>query len=94
MRALEVAGKPIIDLGEGELDLATPVHINYAGTEVVVHHQTEYAAVSGTAALKETIATEFARDDQLHYRPQEIIADSGAEQLTFNIFLATLDAGQ
>ena len=93
VRALEAAGKPVINLGEGELDFATPAHISYAGIEAIVHHQTKYTAVSGTAALKEAIAAKFARDNQLHYRPQEIIAGSGAKQLIFNAFLATLDAG-
>ena len=94
VRALEAAGKQVINLGEGELDFATPAHISYAGIEAIVHHQTKYTAVSGTAALKEAIAAKFARDNQLHYRPQEIIAGSGAKQLIFNAFLATLDAGQ
>ncbi|MEB6444225.1 pyridoxal phosphate-dependent aminotransferase [Klebsiella variicola] len=94
VRALEAVGKPVINLGEGELDFATPAHISYAGIEAIVHHQTKYTAVSGTAALKEAIAAKFARDNQLHYRPQEIIAGSGAKQLIFNAFLATLDAGQ
>ncbi|HCB0927405.1 TPA: pyridoxal phosphate-dependent aminotransferase [Klebsiella variicola subsp. variicola] len=94
VRALEAAGKPVINLGEGELDFATPAHISYAGIEAIAHHQTKYTAVSGTAALKEAIAAKFARDNQLHYRPQEIIAGSGAKQLIFNAFLATLDAGQ
>lgn len=94
VRALEAAGKPVINLGEGVLDFATPAHISYAGIEAIVHHQTKYTAVSGTAALKEAIAAKFARDNQLHYRPQEIIAGSGAKQLIFNAFLATLDAGQ
>ena len=59
-----------------------------------MHHQTKYTAVSGTAALKSAIAAKFARDNQLHYRAEEIIAGSGAKQLIFNAFLATLDAGQ
>ena len=61
VRALEAAGKPVINLGEGELDFATPAHISYAGIEAIVHHQTKYTAVSGTAALKEAIAAKFAR---------------------------------
>ena len=94
VRALEAAGKQVINLGEGELDFATPPHISYAGIEAIVHHQTKYTAVSGTAALKAAIAAKFARDNQLRYRPEEIIAGSGAKQLIFNAFLATLDAGQ
>lgn len=94
VRVLEAAGKQVINLGEGELDFATPPHISYAGIEAIVHHQTKYTAVSGTAALKAAIAAKFARDNQLRYRPEEIIAGSGAKQLIFNAFLATLDAGQ
>lgn len=94
VRALEAAGKQVINLGEGELDFATPAHISYAGIAAIVQQQTKYTAVSGTAALKTAIAAKFARDNQLHYRPEEIIAGSGAKQLIFNAFLATLDAGQ
>jgi len=94
VRALEAAGKQVINLGEGELDFATPGHISYAGIEAIIRQQTKYTAVSGTAALKAAIAAKFARDNQLHYRPEEIIAGSGAKQLIFNAFLATLDAGQ
>lgn len=94
VRALEAAGKQVINLGEGELDFATPAHISYAGIEAIVRQQTKYTAVSGTAALKAAIAAKFARDNRLHYRPEEIIAGSGAKQLIFNAFLATLDAGQ
>lgn len=94
VRALEAAGKQVINLGEGELDFATPAHISYAGIEAIVQQQTKYTAVSGTAAMKSAIAAKFARDNQLTYRPEEIIAGSGAKQLIFNAFLATLDAGQ
>ena len=94
VRVLEAAGKQVINLGEGELDFATPPHISYAGIEAIVHHQTKYTAVSGTAALKAAIAAKFARDNQLRYHPEEIIAGSGAKQLIFNAFLATLDVGQ
>jgi len=94
VRALEAAGKQVINLGEGELDFATPAHISYAGIEAIVRHQTKYTAVAGTAQLKTAIAAKFARDNQLTYCPEEIIAGSGAKQLIFNAFLATLDAGQ
>lgn len=83
VRVLEAAGKQVINLGEGELDFATPPHISYAGIEAIVHHQTKYTAVSGTAALKAAIAAKFARDNQLRYRPEEIIAGSGAQAAYF-----------
>lgn len=94
VRALEAAGKAIINLGEGELDFATPDSISYAGIAAIVQQQTKYTAVSGTRELKTAIAAKFARDNQLHFTAEQIIAGSGAKQLIFNALLATLDAGQ
>lgn len=94
VRALEAAGNTVINLGEGELDFATPANISYAGIAAIVQQQTKYTAVSGTSELKQAIANKFARDNQLSFNPQEIIAGSGAKQLIFNALLATLDAGQ
>lgn len=94
VRALEAAGKSVINLGEGELDFATPPAISYAGIAAIVQHQTKYTAVSGTTELKAAIADKFARDNHLQFLPEEIIAGSGAKQLIFNALLATLDAGQ
>lgn len=94
VRALEAAGNTVINLGEGELDFATPANISYAGIAAIVQQQTKYTAVSGTSELKQAIANKFARDNQLSFNPQEIIAGSGAKHLIFNALLATLDAGQ
>lgn len=94
VRALEAAGNAVINLGEGELDFATPANISYAGIAAIVQQQTKYTAVSGTSELKQAIANKFARDNQLSFNPQEIIAGSGAKQLIFNALLATLDVGQ
>jgi len=94
VRALEAAGRVIINLGEGELDFATPDTISYAGIAAIVQHKTKYTAVSGTAALKSAIAAKFSRDNHLLFKPEEIIAGSGAKQLIFNALLATVDAGQ
>ncbi|MBP2167063.1 aspartate aminotransferase [Erwinia toletana] len=94
VRALEAAGKAVINLGEGELDFATPSTISYAGIAAIVQQQTKYTAVAGTAALKSAIAAKFIRDNHLQFQPEQIIAGSGAKQLIFNALLATVDAGQ
>ena len=94
VRSLEAEGLPVINLGEGELDFATPPAISYAGIEAIITHQTKYTAVAGTAVLKQAIAAKFLRDNQLNYRHSQIIAGSGAKQLIFNALLATVDAGQ
>lgn len=93
LRALAAGGADVINLGEGELDFPTPAHVCQAGIEAIRAGDTKYTAVSGTAALKAAIARKFARENGLRYMPSQIIAGTGAKQLIFNAFLATLSEG-
>ncbi|WP_119255045.1 pyridoxal phosphate-dependent aminotransferase [Shinella zoogloeoides] len=93
LRALAARGADVINLGEGELDFATPPHVCEAGIQAIRDGDTKYTAVSGTAALKAAIARKFERENGLRYAPSEIIAGTGAKQLIFNAFLATLGEG-
>ncbi|MBB94911.1 MAG: aspartate aminotransferase [Rhodobacteraceae bacterium] len=93
LRRLAAEGKSVINLGEGELDFATPDHVCEAGIAAIRGGQTKYTAVSGTPALKEAIARKFARENDMAVPVSQIIAGAGAKQLIFNAFLATLDAG-
>ncbi|NMP27502.1 pyridoxal phosphate-dependent aminotransferase [Rahnella sp. SAP-1] len=94
VRALSAAGVDVINLGEGELDFDTPDHIKQAGIDAIVQGDTKYTAVAGTAALKKAIINKFARENQLNYQENEVIAGSGAKQLIFNALLATVSAGK
>ena len=93
VRALTAAGIDVINLGEGELDFDTPSHIKQAGIDAIVQGDTKYTAVAGTAQLKTAIINKFARENQLTYQANEVIAGSGAKQLIFNAFMATVSAG-
>ncbi|MEW6340795.1 MAG: pyridoxal phosphate-dependent aminotransferase [Paraburkholderia sp.] len=92
-RALAAQGRPVISLSEGELDFDTPAHIQHAAIRAIVQGETRYTDVGGTPALKAAIAAKFRRDNGLAYEPREIIAATGAKQIIFNAFLATLDPG-
>ena len=89
-RALVAAGRPVINLGEGELDFDTPDHIKAAAVEAIRAGQTKYTAVSGTPELKAAIRAKFRRENGLDYAPGEIIAGTGAKQILFNAMLATI----
>lgn len=93
VRALQQQGIDIISLGLGELDFATPAAIGQAAIDAIRHGETKYTAVGGTYALKAAIIDKFARDNDLYFVPQEIIAGTGAKQLIFNAFQATLSHG-
>lgn len=93
VRALSDAGHKVINLGEGELDFATPQAVCEAGIAAIRGGETKYTAVAGTAELKAAICRKFLRENGISYETQEIIAGAGAKQLIFNAFMATLCDG-
>ncbi|WP_438390996.1 pyridoxal phosphate-dependent aminotransferase [Caballeronia sp. DA-9] len=90
VRLLLAKGKPVINLGEGELHFDTPAHIKQAGIAAIERGDTKYTAVSGTAELLAAIADKFAHENSIRYSSQEVIAGTGAKQLIFNALLATI----
>ena len=93
MRALSALGRSVINLGEGELDFDTPEHICDAAVAAIRGGETKYTAISGTQALKQAIRHKFARENGVEVALDQIIAGTGAKQLIFNAFLATLGEG-
>ncbi|WP_198912126.1 pyridoxal phosphate-dependent aminotransferase [Acetobacter conturbans] len=92
VRECEVSGMKVTNLGEGELDFATPEHVAEAARQAIARHETKYTSVTGTLTLKAAIIDKFKRDNDLEFSPEEIIASNGAKQIIFNAFLATLEA--
>ena len=92
-RELQAEGRRIINMGAGELDFDTPESIQIGAIKAVLSGQTRYTHVGGTADLIEAIRGKFRRDNGLDYLPSQIIAGTGAKQILFNAFLATLDEG-
>jgi len=90
IRTLRGAGRSVINLGEGELDFDTPLHVKEAGIQAIRNGDTKYTAVSGTRALKQAIIEKFRKENALSFMPEEIIAGAGAKQIIFNAFLATV----
>jgi aspartate aminotransferase len=90
---LRAAGKDVIGLGAGEPDFDTPNHIKRAAETAIAQGQTKYTPVGGTPVLKEAVRAKFKRENNLDYAMNQIIVSTGAKQLLFNAFLATLNAG-
>lgn len=90
---LKAAGKDVIGLGAGEPDFDTPEHVKKAAIEAISKGETKYTPVAGTPALKKAIIDKFSRENGLTYAPNQIVAGTGAKQIIFNAFLATLNSG-
>ncbi len=90
---LSAEGHPVIVLGAGEPDFATPENVIEAAHRAALEGQTTYTPLAGTPALRAAIAEKFARENGIDYSPREVIATAGAKQVIFNAFMATLDPG-
>ncbi len=90
---LKKAGKEICVLAAGEPDFDTPDHIKKAAINAINEGKTKYTAVSGTDELKHAVIKKLVRDNNLKYEPNQICIGTGAKQVLFNLFMATVDNG-
>src|SRR5712671_6714570 len=93
-RALKAAGRDVIGLGVGEPDFDTPDHIKQAAIAAIQGGKaSKYTAVDGIPELKAAIARKFKRENELDYKPSQIIVGTGGKQVLFNALMATLNPG-
>ncbi len=92
-RELRAKGIDIIDLSLGEPDFDTPQHIKDAAIKAINDNWSHYTPVAGFADLREAICTKLKRDNNLDYKPENIVASTGAKQSLANVILAVVDDG-
>ena len=93
-RELRAKGVDVIDLSLGEPDFDTPQHIKDAAKKAIDDNWSHYTPVSGFIDLREAICTKLKRDNQLDYKPENIVASTGAKQSLANTVLALVDEGE
>lgn len=93
-RELRAKGIDVIDLSLGEPDFDTPQHIKEAAIKAIHDNFSHYTPVPGYADLREAVCTKFKRDNNLEYKPENIITSTGAKQSLANTILALVDEGQ
>ncbi len=92
-RELKAAGVDVIGLGAGEPDFDTPDNIKDAAINAIKRGETKYTAPDGIPELKQAIIDKFKRENDLDYKPSQIIVSTGGKQVIYNAFVATLNAG-
>ena len=93
-RALKAAGRDVIGLGAGEPDFDTPDNIKEAAIKAIRDGKaSKYTAVDGIPELKAAIARKFKRENELTYKPSQIIVGTGGKQVLYNALIATIDPG-
>lgn len=84
-RELKAAGKDVISLSIGEPDFNTPETVKEAAKKAIDDNFTHYPPVPGYADLLEAICTKFKRDNNLDYKPENIVVSTGAKQSIYQV---------
>ena len=93
-RALRQAGRNVIGLGAGEPDFDTPGNIKLAAIQAIeTGKAAKYTAVDGIPELKDAVSRKFKRDNELDYKPSQIIIGTGGKQVLYNALMVTLNPG-
>ena len=92
-RELRAQGIDVIDLSLGEPDFDTPQHIKDAAIKAINDNWSHYTPVAGFADLREAVCTKLKRDNNLDYKPENIVTSTGAKQSLANAILAVVDEG-
>ena len=90
-RALRDKGIDVIDLSLGEPDFDTPRHIKDAAIQAINDNWSHYTPVPGFIDLREAVCTKLKRDNNLDYKPENIVTSTGAKQSLANTILALVD---
>ena len=90
-RELRSKGIDVIDLSLGEPDFDTPQHIKEAAIKAIHDNWSHYTPVPGFLDLREAVCTKLKRDNNLDYKPENIVASTGAKQSLANVILALVD---
>jgi aspartate aminotransferase len=92
-RELASKGHDIINLSLGEPDFDTPQHIKTAAIEAINQNFTHYTPVAGIPELREAVCTKLLRDNELTYKPEQVVVSTGAKHSIMNVIMALVNPG-
>ena len=92
-RKLKAQGFDVINLSLGEPDFNTPDHIKQAAKDAIDQNFTYYPPVCGIPELREAVCKKFKRENNLDFKPENILVSAGAKQSIANVVLSLIDSG-
>lgn len=94
VQELRASGIPVLDMGGGEPDFATPAHINEAATLALSEGFTHYTPSRGLPQLLDAIANKLAEENDVIVDPRtDIVVTPSAKHALFITLMALLDPG-
>ena len=92
-KAMSAKGIKVFGFGAGEPDFDTPAHIKAAAAAALERGETKYSPAAGVAALCTAISEKLERENNLKYKPNQIVVSCGAKHSLFNVIMAICDEG-
>lgn len=92
-RELKDQGEDIIGLSLGEPDFTVPDYIKDAAIQAIKDDYHSYTPVDGYGELKNAIIHKFKRDNNIEYKPSQIVVSTGAKQSLANLTMVLLNEG-
>ena len=92
-RELKAQGKDVISLSIGEPDFNTPETVKEAAKQAIDDNFTHYPPVPGYADLREAICKKFKRDNNLDFKPEQIVVSTGAKQSIYQLVQCLINPG-
>ena len=92
-KAMKAEGIDVCSFGAGEPDFDTPQHIKDACMAALDSGFTKYTPSSGIPELRQAICEKLKADNNLDYKPGQIIVSNGAKHSCLNAILACVGEG-
>ncbi|MBV9489940.1 MAG: pyridoxal phosphate-dependent aminotransferase [Verrucomicrobia bacterium] len=92
-KAMKAEGIDVCSFGAGEPDFDTPEHIKAAAIAALEAGFTKYTPSSGIPELRQAISDKLLEDNELEYKPSQVIVSAGAKHSCYNAILATCQPG-
>lgn len=93
-REFKNKGIDVISLSLGEPDFKTPVHIQEGAKQAIDEGKYfAYPPVPGYLDLREAIVKKLKEENNIDYKPENIVVSNGAKQSIANVMFALLNPG-
>jgi aspartate aminotransferase len=92
-KMFEGAGKDSINLGLGQPDFDTPIHIKEAAIQAIREGKTGYTVNAGIEELRDAISRKLRTENGLEYTREQILVTAGASEALHIVLQALINPG-
>lgn len=92
-KEMKAQGVDVVSFAAGEPDFDTPDFIKNAAIDALKAGKTGYTATPGIPELRKAIAEKLKNENNLDYKPEQIVVNIGAKHSVYESMQAVLDPG-